>query len=190
MGLPSGGGALKPQWGCVFVVGVATLSVSERRRIVKVRFVILATLVALLWVAPAHAYLKFKPSCVSTECRLVAQSRNLLLAKYVCEHGGGHHKIWSCRAVSWLSKQIERSRTALAPNWIAIQIHYATLIAESSGGDPWPNCRDPYDGSGASWQDTVNCENGGSWYDSPGYYRCGLQFDPQWEIKYGQRFCP
>jgi hypothetical protein len=36
----------------------------------------------------------------------------------------------------------------------------------------------------------VACENGGDWLDSPGYYRCGLQFDPMWERHYGRRFCP
>lgn len=30
----------------------------------------------------------------------------------------------------------------------------------------------------AAWQQTVDCENGGSWPDSPGYYYLGLQFDP------------
>jgi hypothetical protein len=88
---------------------------------------------------------------------------------------------------------------ALQPDWATVQIRYATLIAEASGGDPWPNCPDPYDGSGAAWWNpnypadkgtTLGCENGGSWYDSPGYYRCGLQFDPGWEYKYGRKFCP
>ena len=27
----------------------------------------------------------------------------------------------------------------------------------------------------------MNCENGGNWLDSPGFYRCGLQFHPTWE---------
>jgi hypothetical protein len=84
----------------------------------------------------------------------------------------------------------EKARlAALQPSWPEIQMHYASLIAQSSGGDPWPNCPDPYDGRG-SWSDTVNCENQGNWYDSPGYYRCGLQFDPGWEVKYHRKFCP
>lgn len=28
------------------------------------------------------------------------------------------------------------------------------------------------------WQNTVNCENRGHWYDSPGYFYYGVQFDP------------
>lgn len=28
------------------------------------------------------------------------------------------------------------------------------------------------------WQQTVDCENSGSWSDSPGYFYLGLQFDP------------
>ena len=30
----------------------------------------------------------------------------------------------------------------------------------------------------SGWQQTVNCENGGNWADSPGYFMFGLQFDP------------
>lgn len=73
--------------------------------------------------------------------------------------------------------------------WIAKQIRVAEIIGHSSSSDPWPNCPDPIWNGAASWQDTVNCENGGNWYDSPGYYRCGLQFDPAWERIYG-RLCP
>lgn len=72
--------------------------------------------------------------------------------------------------------------------WVARQISVANIIGAQSAGDPWPNCPDPFDGQG-SWQDTVDCENNGSWLDSPGFYRCGLQFDPMWERRYGQ-LCP
>lgn len=81
-----------------------------------------------------------------------------------------------------------RARTVSYEGWAARQIAAAEAIARSSGGDPWPNCPDPYDGGG-SWQATVDCENGGNWLDSPGFYRCGLQFDPHWETVYG-RLCP
>lgn len=30
----------------------------------------------------------------------------------------------------------------------------------------------------SSWQETVNCENGGNWNDSPGFFMYGLQFHP------------
>lgn len=98
---------------------------------------------------------------------------------------------WYRTALRWHTGMLARYKARLAPPvdyWITRQITIATKIAQESGGDPWPNCPDPFDGSG-TWQDTVNCENGGNWYDSPGYYRCGLQFDPGWEIKYG-RLCP
>lgn len=37
--------------------------------------------------------------------------------------------------------------------------------------------------STSGWQQTVNCENSGSWNDSPGYFMYGLQFDPTtWRI--------
>jgi len=74
------------------------------------------------------------------------------------------------------------------PWYVSKQIRVANIIGAQSAGDPWPNCPDPFDGGG-SWYATVGCENGGSWLDSPGYYRCGLQFDPMWERKYG-KLCP
>lgn len=77
-------------------------------------------------------------------------------------------------------------------DWRARQIAAAEKIgaaADAAGTDPWPNCPDPYDHTGASWDDTVQCENSGNWLDSPGYFRCGLQFEPRWETVYG-RLCP
>ena len=91
----------------------------------------------------------------------------------------------------WHKERVERLTIPDPPStswWITKQIAAATHLAAHSAGDPWPNCPDPGDGSG-SWQDTVTCENGGNWLDSPGYYRCGLQFDPGWERVYG-RLCP
>jgi hypothetical protein len=76
--------------------------------------------------------------------------------------------------------------------WINKQIAAAEKIGRAgdrAGTDPWPNCPDPYDHRGATWWHTVRCENHGRWLDSPGYYRCGLQFDPMWERIYG-RLCP
>lgn len=96
--------------------------------------------------------------------------------------------LWRGRARLYCKAAADYQRPQTS--WAAIQIHYATLIARASSRDPWPNCPDPYDGSGASWDRTVACENAGSWLDSPGYYRCGLQFDPMWERHYGRRFCP
>jgi hypothetical protein len=75
-----------------------------------------------------------------------------------------------------------------AVDWRARQIAAAEAIGRESAGDPWPNCPDPFDGGG-SWDDTVRCENGGSWLDTPGYFRCGLQFLPAWEQRFG-RLCP
>jgi hypothetical protein len=89
----------------------------------------------------------------------------------------------------WAHRHHQAQHSYVAPTgWIAKQIAAAEDIARKSGGDPWPNCPDPFDGGG-SWQDTADCENHGSWMDSPGYYRCGLQFDPMWERVYG-RLCP
>lgn len=91
-----------------------------------------------------------------------------------------------------------RRESRCLPWWIAKQIAAASWIARNSAADPWPNCPDPHDGSGVSWSTTVKCENRAyyelyglprAWLDSPGYYRCGLQFDPMWERRFG-RLCP
>jgi hypothetical protein len=137
-----------------------------------------------------------KPSRSMLENRAARQAESYAHAKYVCRHGARANQRWHCAAKTWIQREWNETMNLLRPtatpysSWVAIQIHYATLIAQASAGDPWPNCSDPYDGSGASWSDTVGCENNGNWYDSPGYYRCGLQFDPMWERHYGRKFCP
>lgn len=127
------------------------------------------------------------------ENRQASQLENLAHARYVARHGARANRRWHRLAIGWLTREHRETLEQLAlrarPDWAAIQIHYATLIARGASIDPWPNCPDPYF-NGASWHDTVACENGGSWLDSPGYYRCGLQFDPMWEEHFGRRFCP
>jgi hypothetical protein len=127
------------------------------------------------------------------EKRRSSQTWNLRHARYVARYGKGANRVWHRKAAVWIKRELAETERALRPpvtNWAAIQMRYGDRLAADSAGDPWPNCPDPHDGSGASWQDTVNCENNGSWLDSPGYYRCGLQFDPMWERYYGRRFCP
>jgi hypothetical protein len=134
-----------------------------------------------------------KPALSVLENREASQELNLAHARYVANHGAGRNARWHRQAVRWITEELLETRRALRPpvtDWAAVQMHYGRLLAQASSGDPWPNCPDPHDGSGASWYDTVQCENGGSWFDSPGYYRCGLQFDPMWERHYGRRFCP
>lgn len=117
--------------------------------------------------------------------------KDLRHATYVCVKGWGHVKRAHCRAIPWLKRVLQRTapRPVLSLNyWIARQIAAATSIAHGASIDPWPNCPDPFF-NGASWQALVNCENSGNWYDSPGYFRCGLQFVPSWENVYG-RLCP
>lgn len=159
---------------------------------------------ALLGAAPAQAHLvrvPDHPKKSHLENRLASQTENLGHARYVCNNGANAHKLWACKAVKWLSRERNETRAALAPKvetgsvtyWMNKQIAAANHLAANSGADPWPNCPDPgprdNQGAGHSWFDTVNCENGGNWLDSPGYYRCGLQFDPGWESVYG-RLCP
>jgi hypothetical protein len=119
------------------------------------------------------------------------------MRRYKAEHGHVHRLLPAlAEARANLAEERSRIRHVQAVDWAptvdawrARQIAAATTIAQESSGDPWPSCPDPYDGSGASWDDTVNCENSGDWLDSPGYYRCGLQFDPMWERRFG-RLCP
>jgi hypothetical protein len=89
--------------------------------------------------------------------------------------------------------------------WVRRQIEVATILGkdgDAQGTDPWPNCPDPYDHHkhGHTWRDTLKCENRAyaeiygvwnpkAWLDSPGYFRCGLQFEPRWEHRYG-KLCP
>lgn len=144
----------------------------------------------------AHAHLlrlPDNPSQSVLENRAASQAENLAHCRYVARHGGGKNQAWHAHCVKWVTIELLETRRALRPavtDWAAIQMHYGNRLAADSAGDPWPNCPDPHDGSGSSWYDTVQCENGGSWLDSPGYYRCGLQFDPMWERHYRRRFCP
>lgn len=142
------------------------------------------------------------------ENRLAQQSENLYHARYVCRNGGGANRRWHCRAaLGWLLEEWRETKRALEPKvpwWVTKQIAVAEKLGRagdlaSPPTDPWPNCPDPYDHRGHSWVDTLRCENrrifelygvAAAWrIDPPGYYRCGLQFDPMWERKYG-RLCP
>lgn len=107
---------------------------------------------------------------------------------------------WHTKQIVWLKHELGETRSALAelrielatpvePWYVTKQIQVAEIIGHASNRDPWPNCPDPIWNGAGSWSDTVACENGGNWLDSSGYYRCGLQFDPGWERRYGQ-LCP
>jgi hypothetical protein len=60
----------------------------------------------------AQAHLVTKPKGASLKARLASQTENLKHARFVCGHGGGDHKRWSCKAVAWLT--IERNETVRA----------------------------------------------------------------------------
>jgi hypothetical protein len=149
---------------------------------------------AIGYAADAEAHLAYKRAQNATlRQQERTQERNLAHARYVANNGAQANQRWHRIAVRWLAEELLETRRALRPpvtDWAAIQMRYGDRLAADSVGDPWPSCPDPHDGSGASWYDTVKCENNGSWLDSPGYYRCGLQFDPMWERVYGRRFCP
>jgi len=159
--------------------------------------VFVAAVLFSAFVDDGNAHLVAQPASKKVEHVIKSQEENLAHAKYVCNNGANANKRWHCKAKAWLRTELSQSEAKLIPtepDWIAIQIHYAELIGQggdAGGTDPWPNCPDPYDHAGHSWYDTVACENPVyGWYDGPGYYRCGLQFDPGWERRYGVRFCP
>ena len=156
-------------------------------------------LVALIaWAVASYQ----KPPAQATSARstsFIAQHTNGILERKCLRPYSSLH---GTRA-SWIRRHVaahRRMRGECAPAvpwYVTKQIAAATVIGRESRGDPWPNCPDPFDGGG-SWSDTVACENRRfhelygyprEWLDSPGYYRCGLQFDPGWEARFG-RLCP
>jgi hypothetical protein len=149
----------------------------------------IAACVLLLGTGSAQAHLVNTMHRADSRAQLHAAAyHDYRHALYVCVRGWGSPKREHCRALRWLRHVLAVTEPSPTVSWEARQIAAAEMIARESGGDPWPNCPDPYDGGG-TWQVTVNCENGGSWYDTPGAYRCGLQFDPMWERRFGP-LCP
>lgn len=165
------------------------------------RFLLLGIVVAvaifvLAETSSAHLVkLPDQPKRSVLENRLAQQEENVAHCRYVARHGAGRNRDWHQSCFVWVSAEARETRSILFPPtpwYIAAQIRAANHLAANSALDPWPNCPDPgprdNQGPGHSWHDTVSCENGGQWTDSPGFYRCGLQFDPMWENVYG-RLC-
>ena len=134
--------------------------------------------VALVLAVRSDAHLVATPKDSSVVAIHNAQSANLYHARYVCRYGDGQHRRWACKAATgWLLREWQQTRPA---DVIYRMIQAAEQVAREGVGDPWPNCLDPYDGSGASWQRTKNCESPGyAWSADPPGYDCGpLQLDP------------
>lgn len=154
----------------------------------------LAVLAVLVAADSSEGHLAYKGDPTTRAERHALQTKNLYHARYVCRHGRGPKVRVHCEAATgWLLREWRRTLPP-APWWIAAQIRAAEKIGaagDRARTDPWPNCPDPYDHAGHSWIDTLACENRAyfeahgntpeAWLDSPGYYRCGLQFDPDWE---------
>jgi hypothetical protein len=168
---------------------------------------LLAGLVAamLLVAADSSGHLPYKGKPETRAERHALQTKNLYHARYVCRRGDGPKVRAHCLAATgWLLREWRETLPEVTPgidHWAKRQMAVAEKIGrggDDGGTDPWPNCPDPYDHAGHSWLDTVKCENTRYWQlyrdervwlDPPGFYRCGLQFDPMWERKYG-RLCP
>ncbi len=119
--------------------------------------VLIIVAAALLWVAPAEAKLISRPACDSLKCILKSQTKNLRHARYVCRHGGGENRRWSCAAVGWLKK--ERNETVAKLAILARPPHY----------EQWM-CIHGYEGS---------------WTDPNAPYYGGLQMDTEFQRTYG-----
>lgn len=150
---------------------------------------IAVSFLAVVFATVASAHLVAKPANDSLDARIASQKENLAHVKYVARHGKGEVRKWHRKWVPILERELDESLAKKQPNWAALQIWLAEKIGPLHD-DAWPNCPDPFDSPRYTWVNTVNCENEGNWLDSPGFYRCGLQFDPAWEVKYRIRVCP
>lgn len=75
--------------------------------------VIAAILTALALSASAQGHLVARPKGDSLKAREASQMTNLYHAKYVCRHGARQHKSWSCKAQSWLARELAETRQAI-----------------------------------------------------------------------------
>jgi hypothetical protein len=96
-------------------------------------------------VHPARAYLVAKPHSHSLTDVYKAQLKNYVHAKYVCNNGAHRQKWWSCKAVKWLGRNLNKTYRALHP---VVIVHRE--LQSSPGYAP---------GCGSS---CVNCESGGN----------------------------
>lgn len=64
--------------------------------------------------ASAYLVAHHKPGA-SYRTILATQTKNLAHAKYVCRNGAGRSKWWSCKAVSWLTREKQETEQRLAP---------------------------------------------------------------------------
>jgi hypothetical protein len=66
-----------------------------------------------------EAHLIVRPKDKTTGAILKSQKTNLAHSRYVCRHGGGYHKRWSCHAVKWLSRELGETRARITPVYSA-----------------------------------------------------------------------
>lgn len=132
------------------------------------KLVLVLSVIALVAAPSASAHLVAKPTGKGLEARAKSQQVNLAHARYVCRHGGAQHRAWSCRAVSWLERELRETRTALVPPL-------------------------PWRATVAAWLPTLRCEGGRHGWTANtgnGFYG-GLQFDyGTWLAHGGGAFAP
>jgi len=126
-----------------------------------------ATALAVVIVAsvttPAQAHLVTRPYGHTLKAIAASQLENFKHARYVCHHGANHEKVWSCKAVVWLRKELRETEKALHPT----PTQPAWLVNAFS-------CIHKYEGT---WD-----SNTGN-----GYYG-GLQMDSTFQSTYGGEY--
>lgn len=111
------------------------------------RLAVFAVVAFLVVVPLAAGALVASPASSSVKDRAVSQTANLAHARYVCRHGRGHSRAWSCHAVRWLGRELRESKRLLEarrhPSAIALELlggdrsQHACLSAIVAGESSW-----------------------------------------------------
>lgn len=75
---------------------------------------LLALAIAFALPTAASAHLVAHPANDQRSTIHRSQIENLKHARYVCNHGAGAHKRWSCKAVVWLTREARETRPIVA----------------------------------------------------------------------------
>lgn len=105
-------------------------------------------LLALAFAVRGDAHLVIhSPKNATLEEQRFAQKRNLAHVRYVCRRGGGEHRRWSCKAKTWLARELAETLAALRP---AIP-HRPLWLCIHGGEASWTNPGISWDGRRIPW---------------------------------------
>lgn len=85
----------------------------------RVAIAVVAAVAAGVVVSSSSAHLVARPAGPGLEARAKSQRVNVAHARFVCRRGGGEHRRWSCRAVRWLERELERTERVLEARRVA-----------------------------------------------------------------------